>query len=522
MFQIRYFFLNNFKLFRCRAAVSIQRFYRDRKGYPNPPPCSPTLQYQDNLYQSLSSIRLDYETYLRLRRSRHKSTLSVKSLPYRLAPVDSSLDKVFNIGVCDQPIHRHISVDLKKLEGQTTEILNKASMKSGSNHKHIISIPEKISPSLTSYFRIPSIQFEEDTPVRQVPENLQEIAARLGVTSNLKGSSGVPRSAPIRIGKYYTQYAFLGQVDTKRTQDFGVKSDDTAFRLTVRKPDVITQEPLEELIMRTVEGADDIRAATKEIDRKAKSAPLPVLKRNPTTKVNHLQRSLIKSHTGMNFSAFRAVEKAYKDREQAEKLLRKSHVVKQIKKQEKSARTKVKRTKRNHKNEACAQKRSDRARVLQELESRRIRMLETQDQTAMKRNSREESQRRAKDNYRFALDFSCQNASVGKALVSHEYAKRRNDTLDRMTRRVGELRSDNLEKKTILREFNEQKMLIKQTDVQADRADLDMKLMKNSAKRELELREHLKKHQEKELRQLRSPTLLAVTEIQSRNVIASP
>jgi len=436
--------------------------------------------------------------------------------------VDSALDHTFNIGVCDKPIHRHISVDLKKLEGQTTEILNKASMKSGSNHKHVISIPEKGTPSLTSYFRIPSIQFEKGPTVRQVPENLQEIAARLGVTSNIRGDSGLPKSAPTMIGKYYTQYAFLGQVDTDRVADDRETGDEAAFRLTVRKPDTITQEPLEELIMRTVEGADDIRAATREIDRKAKSAPLPVIKRNSGAKGNHLQRSFIKSHTGMNFSAFRAVEKAYKDRDQAERLLRKSYVVKQVKKQEKSARIKVKRTKRNYKNDACAQKRSDRALVLQELEAKRLRMLETQDERAQKRTTIEQSQQRAKDNYRFALDFSCQNASVGKALVSHDNAKRRSNILDKMTRRVDELRIESLDKHALLREFNEQKMLSRQADVQADRADLDMKLLKNSAKRELELREHLKKQQEKQLRQLRSPTLLSVTEVKSRNVIASP
>lgn len=509
-----------FDNFHCRAAISIQRFYRNRKGYPDPPPCSPTLQCQKNLYQSLSSIRLDYETYLRLRRSRHKNTLSVKSSSYRLVPVDSSQDKAFNIGVCDKPIHSDISVELKKFGREM--ILNNTSMKSSFNYKHGMSIPEKSMSSLNSYFRIPSIQFKEGPPTQQVPKNLQEIAACLGVASNLKGSNGLLRSGPTMIGKYYTQYAFLGQVDTKRTQDGRDTSDDAAFRLTVRKPDVITQEPLEELIMRTMEGASDIRGAKKEIDRISKSAPLPAIKRNPSTKLNHLQRSLIKSHTGMNFSAFRVVEKAYKDRDQAERLLRKSHVVKQIKKQEKSAQIKVKRTKRNHKNEACTQKHADRARVLQELETRRRCMLETQDEAAEKRASRDESQRRAKVNYRFALDFRSQNASVGKALTSHAYAKQRSDTLDRMMRRVGEMRADSLDKKALLREFNEQKVLIKQADVQADRADLDMKLLKNSAKRELELRKHLKKHQEKELRQLRSPTLLSVTEIQSRNVIASP
>jgi len=111
---------------------------------------------------------------------------------------------------------------------------------------------------------------------------------------------------------------------------------------------------------------------------------------------------------------------------------------------------------------------------------------------------------------------------VGKALVSHDNAKRRSNILDKMTRRVDELRIESLDKHALLREFNEQKMLSRQADVQADRADLDMKLLKNSAKRELELREHLKKQQEKQLRQLRSPTLLSVTEVKSRNVIASP
>ena len=41
---------------------------------------------------------------------------------------------------------------------------------------------------------------------------------------------------------------------------------DVEFRLTIEKPPVMKHDPLEELVLRTVEGADDIRRAIKSID----------------------------------------------------------------------------------------------------------------------------------------------------------------------------------------------------------------------------------------------------------------
>ena len=160
-----------------------------------------------------------------------------------------------------------------------------------------------------------------------------------------------PKSAPpTTLGKYQTQYAFLGKIETPNLSQ-NDSDTDTKFRLSIRKPDVITHDPLEELIMRTVEGADDIRTATREIDRKMKTVPVPQVKKSCQT--SHLQRAFMKTQTGMNFTAFKAVEKAYSDRDKAEELLRKTHMVRKIKQQEKITRNKVKRSQRAHKNDAC-------------------------------------------------------------------------------------------------------------------------------------------------------------------------
>ena len=500
------------------------------------------------MYQSLSSIRLDYETYLRLRRSRHKSTLSVKSLPYRLPPVDSADERVYNLGALNSPkppscMRRHISVNLEKLDAQTTDILKRASKKSGSYHQHNnhnedddgggggssskASIPNRINVSVENQImsRIPTaVRFKEDGET-ETPTNLQEVADGLGLGSllQLQQNKHIIKSAPpTTVGRYYTQYAFLGKIESQAaataasvTNTEGDNVDQSEFRLCIRKPDIITRDPLEELIMRTVEGAEDIRTATREIDGRVKSATLPSeggRKKKQSAKKkppSHLQKSFMRTQANINFSAFRAVEKAYQDRDQAEQLARKSLLVKQVKNQEKMARNKVKRIKRNYKNDACIKKHSERACILEELQSRRKHLQDVYETTTSKRQTLSNSNDRARQKYKFALDFRCQNASVGKSLLNHDHMKKRHELLERRTNQVSELRSVDHQKRNLAREYKEQTALIRQAEAAANREELELTLLKNEAKRELNLRQDLKRHEEKQMRRLRSPTALA-------------
>ncbi|XP_066922316.1 uncharacterized protein [Clytia hemisphaerica] len=520
--RLKYNYIKDTRLW---AAVSIQRFYRDRKGYPRPPPTSPNLQFQDHLYQSFSSMRLDYETYLRLRRSKHaKSSASFKSLHYRLLQAESHDARVN--GTClhsglPRPIHRHISVDLQKLEGQTTQILNRASKLSGSKHNHRITVSDRLQDSVITRQtgQIPTAgraQRSAHLP-RKTPDNLEQIAEDLGVSTLLCHKQ--PKSAPpTTIGKYQTQYAFLGKIETpNRIQDDN--DEETQFRLSIRKPDVITHDPLEELIMRTVEGADDIRTATRDIDRKMKmkSAIVPSIKK--TFQSSHLQRAFMKTQTGMNFSAFKAVEKAYNDRDKAEVLLRKTHVVKKVKHQEKMTRNKVKRSQKAHKKNACANKDSDRVKILEGLRVHRQRELDLQDVTAQFREQRAKESERARRSYQFALNFRSQNASVGKALTDHDHVKRRLEASQKKVKRVEELRVENEEKKELMRDYQEQKVMLKRADISAARDAIELQLVKNSTKRECDLQDHLRKYKNKHTQILRSPNILAVSDLHLQDAI---
>ena len=166
-----------------RAAVSIQRFYRSCKGQPNPPPTSPVMIDFNN--RSLSSMKLDYETYLKMRRSKHKSLLSMKSEKSVIQPPWKKRTST--------EIRKHISINLEKLEGKATRIMIDENLPQYATNK----IPKRND--------LPrSIQSAPSYQVDAKSEDVLQYARELGLNPNPKTQS--------KIGKYYTQYEFLGKV----------------------------------------------------------------------------------------------------------------------------------------------------------------------------------------------------------------------------------------------------------------------------------------------------------------------
>ena len=56
---------------------------------------------------------------------------------------------------------------------------------------------------------------------------------------------------------------------------------DVGFRLSIKRPPLMMHDPLDELAIRTVEGADDIRNAIKNIDEQRKKSVPKKVKRIP-------------------------------------------------------------------------------------------------------------------------------------------------------------------------------------------------------------------------------------------------
>ena len=239
-----------------------------------------------------------------MRRSLHKSFVSTKS--------DSSeKDK----DKSEKTVRRHISIDLEKLEGTTTKMLHKETEPCKVSIQKVV-IPDKT----TDVTRI-----TQSAPSRKesLPADVQNLAKSLGLnTLPSTWTSGGNRDRS-KIGKYFTQYEFLGQIVQNKNLPPEDKDDDERlnFRLSIQKPHIMKLDPLEELILRTVEGADDIRQSIAEMERRMKGVT-PIRKPPPSRQINANQKLFLKTEGSTGLSCFHAVDKAYKDRNDAEKLFK--------------------------------------------------------------------------------------------------------------------------------------------------------------------------------------------------------
>jgi len=494
LIRLRFNYLMDTRLW---AAVSIQRFYRGVKGYPTPPPCSPCIAAQESFIQSLSSIKLDYETYLKMRRSRHRSTLSMKSdrsLGYRLSKKKGSPN---------EKVLKHISIDLEHLQCRTTELFEKATSASTniSGKTKVSGIPANETYSFLSSRRLSPVSVVEKKPT----EDIEKIARDLGLNTISKNTS-------CKVGKYFTQYEFLGEVMNNKEYDNA--NDNVDFRLSISKPHVMKRDPIEENIIRTLEAAEDIRQSIKEIERRIKSAPPVKVRKTPKKVMNSDEKLYMKTQGSMGLSCFYAVNKAYKDRQKAEQLLTKMNYCQQIQHNEKKTKHKINRFKETYKSKATVKKHDDRVTILEGLAMRRQRDEDYLDQNAAKRVARSNKTRDAKEHYKFALDFNCQNNSIGKALINHDTVLRNDGNVKMRTKLVSKLKAEEVIQQEKVNDYLEQTKMARQAERMNLKGDIDLLISRNTARKQYELADLLNKRKANDAFRLMTPTVLPTKEFQ--------
>lgn len=426
---------------------------------------------------------MDYETYLKLRRSRHKSFIPLKS--------DKSLQPEKKLPLLiegeDINMRRHISIDLEKLQGKATKILEKetSSQRTG-KFKHGKTEIQRL---------VRSAPFEKE----QLPKDVIQLAKTMGLLESLSGLKN--RS---KIGKYYTQYEFLGEV--KQTSGKTNDNADSGFRLSVQKPHTMKHDPLVELITRTVEGAEDIRKSIREIERQLKSAPA-LKKKLQKKKVNADQKLFLKTQGSMGLSYFQAVDKAYRDRRNAEVLVGRMNHVRHIRDVERNCRDRVRRHKKNHQADAAEGKLNERMKILKALEDRRQANNVAFDQLTAKRTANHETRNTARENYKFALEFNCQNASVGKALANHDRMSRKEETTEKKAKKVKEIKSIMAERKGLADDYMGGKKSAMQAETVAMKNKIRTVLAEKELNRRADLFKLLKSRTEKQEKDLRTPAL---------------
>ena len=143
---------------------------------------------------------------------------------------------------------------------------------------------------------------------------------------------------------------------------------------------------------------------------------------------------------------------------------RRSNTVKHLKEIEDLSLEQVRAHNFSARNIAAMERKKDHVRLLNALAHRRQKELAELDRIEAKRNAVKERQRRKHDNYRFALEFNSQNASVGKALANHDRGNRRDEEAARKGERVCELRGASEKKKDLISGYLEKTRVGRQVE----------------------------------------------------------
>jgi len=434
LIRLRYNYVMDTRLW---AAVSIQRYYRTYKGIPNPPPSTPMLHYQDFIYQSMSSIKLDYEEYLKMKRSIDPAIFASKSVHFN--ENDWKLRGEFN----GKALRKRISINLEKLMGKATEM----GLSGGGEHiSNTNIVAPHISSDLTNQQRGTresewSIATTYQQQQRKTSEQFSCVAEEYAKDLGLNVLPSATTKDHLKVGKYYTQFKFLGPMEHSPLGDL----TDVGFRLSIKRPPLMKHDPLDELAIRTVEGADDIRNAIKNIDEQRKKSVPKKVKRIPLDNSRRTQ-----STSNMGFSCFRAIDKAYRDRSKMEETAKRCNTVKHLKEVEDLSLEQVRAHNFSTRNIAAIERKKDKMRVMNALAARKQKQLEELDRIDAKRNASEEKRRRNKRHYDFALQFNCQNASVGKALANHDRGHRKQEIVAKNVDRVTALRGAQVKKRELI------------------------------------------------------------------------
>ena len=343
-------------------------------------------------------------------------------------------------------IRKRISINLEKLMGKATEMC----IKEDSNYMAVI--PQESSDIMTK-----KDDSAYSTSFRKIEQLscAEEYAKDLGLNVTPSGAN----KEQLKIGKYFTQFKFLGPIDRPCYPD---AIGDVGFRLSIKKPPIMQHDPLEELALRTVECADDIRKAVKKIGHKRRNT---VPKKIIPVKIVSGGKRLSKGTMGsMGFSCFRAIDKAYKDRANMEMLLKRTQQVKQMKELEDLSLEHVRAHKFGNRSMASLQKKEDKLIYLNALARRKQKDFSVLDNIHAKQNAHRDKQRKSAENYNFAVEFSCQNASVGKALANHDRNNRRDEESIRKSEHIDALRSLTEKKRALINGHMENAKLAKQME----------------------------------------------------------
>ncbi|XP_077986870.1 uncharacterized protein LOC144441193 [Glandiceps talaboti] len=470
---------------RIWAAVSIQRKYRDYKGLskpePGPPPTSPL---PGTSVDDSSSMRIDFDTYMQNRRpgSRTPSLASAhgERVPTRPSKVQSPI-KEENLQVRSQSSTKLGAMSQSPHRRRTNLLINLSRLESDG----ILTLQDDVAIETT--FPSKSFRSSRDEPIDMI-----------------KSARSVGKKGKKKKKERKTVKQMLGplrELDvpvSDHGEDLDLDDESSrkvVFRLKGMKPLVVDTDPLQDMLISRREAARDVKEAERAYIMKRESLPKPTLP--PKKKHNADQRLFSRVQGTMGMSSLRAVQQAYKDRQDAEKMAAKMDFVMALREQREHAKNRI----RGYLDEkrAVAQQQHEREvnKMADMLEKQEIiRKEEIQQNREMRSRSSEFKQRRHTDSL-FLTDFNSQHTSVSNALLRHDRQAKREDIFHERQDLLQGLKDSQRQQQDLVKKYLEHRKLMRQAHAAVERATLDTRLLHETNEKMMEARSRVTQQKQK-------------------------
>ena len=452
-----------------RAAVTIQRFYRDYRGIEM---AKDSRIIDDFSYLSASSQRLDYDTYIKYRRSRDRSFASTAIMPsmfYEHSKA-SKIEQNFNNSNGKMKLY----VNLKGLEASTSKIID---------DKWEDDILHEEGETKFWFDRKSRHRMASGTESKTI--DIAKLSECVGM--NLIDPNKTKRTRPLKMSKA------AGDINSNR-KDKGndeIVDGDIPFRLLGVPAPEMKCDLIEDLTKCIVEGARDIRDTIREFKENESRIPKRVVQKRYPMTVD--QKLFIRTHGTMSLSCFHAVDQAYKDRDSAKNLSTKMQQI-QIKKQRRDVGAKI----REHKKYLTLEKiqvvkNEEKNDLMQAMDEQRADILARQEIVALVRNKRERKKEEWKQSHAFAVEFSCQTNAISKALASHAGIGTKGKIVEMKRAKTKKIKEDASRQKEIIKRYNEHRNLLLQSEASLSKSKLESDLQRRSFELKKEARLRVKK-----------------------------
>ncbi|BFZ20135.1 hypothetical protein BsWGS_23174 [Bradybaena similaris] len=258
------------------------------------------------------------------------------------------------------------------------------------------------------------------------------------------------------------------------------------FRITGKKPQLLTVDATTEMIISKKEAGELIRAAEMERKQKELSQPPIPVKHNRLTTIE--ERLFDKTHRVMGMSCLMAVHRAYKEREKAEAAAAKIEHTFGLREESLQAKEKLRQYVSEQRLQVLKSRDVEKSRILEHIEKQEAQRASLLSRLREQKVQRSDFKRMLHAEYAFMQEFNSQRSSISNTLLRYDRQAYLEDSKKRRQQEVSEMKKTEQEQKEAVKKYLQHQKFKKQKDIALAKAALQTQLQAETSEKMMQLR----------------------------------